>query len=110
MGYKVTNKNVVVNRDKNTALDNVFFFRDIVDAEEYILDCVKFHASTGKDVPPPVLEKCTPEEDEKYLFSQYHEEFNANGMKLPNIVIERPITIEPGLPYWVRTSELLISD
>lgn len=110
MGYKITNKNVITNQGKNIVMDNVFYFQTMEQAEEYILAQKAFHELTKvkKNDVAATIEECTPEEDERYLFDQYNEQYNPNDMKLPNVVIERPIEIPKGIPYWVTRRELLI--
>lgn len=110
--WKVINKNAVVNEEKNIAIDNVFFFNTIEAAHEYINACNMF-CEFGKkrsknDIREQVLLECTKEEEEKYGFDQYNEEYNPTDLKVPNIMIERPIVVQVGVPYWVTTRELCV--
>lgn len=106
MGFKVVNKNVVVNREKNMVMDNIFYFKTKAEAEDYIEAQKSFYASEVASV----IEECTEEEDAKYIFSQYHETYNPNDMQIPNVVIERPLEICQGVPYWVVKRELLLNN
>ena len=111
MGYKVINKNVVVNEKDNMVMDNIFFFQTKEDAEEYVTARMNFYNSRkpkGMGTDEMIIEECTAEEDEKYVFDQYHEKANPNDLKIPNVVIERPLQIIKGVPYWVTKRELLV--
>ena len=111
MGYKVTNRNAIVNLQKNIAMDNVFFFQTKDQAEDYVRACEDFQnlsTSNKNHHTEMVIEECTTEENEKYVFNQYHSEFNPDDVKVPNIVIERPIEIVKGVPYWTTRRELTV--
>lgn len=113
MGYKVINKNVIVNPKDNIVMDNVFFFQTKEEAEDYVNAQKSFykHGNTRKiGACEMIIEQCTKEEDEKYVFDQYHETINPNDFKVPNLVIERPLQIAKGVPYWVTKRELLVSN
>lgn len=113
MGYKVTNRNVVINQKTNTVMDNIFYFQTREEAEEYILAQKNFYefSKVKKIVSSDMtIEECTAEENKRYLFNQYNEKYNPNDMKIPNVVIERPIEIAKGVPYWVTRRELLITE
>ena len=112
MGYKVTNKNVIINEKKNVVMDNVFFFQTREEAEDYVRARESFYnRSDNKKICPTemLIEECTPEEDERYVFDQYHETINPNDFKIPNVVIERPLEVIKGVPYWVTRKELLVA-
>lgn len=109
MGYKVINKNVIISQEKNIAMDNIFYFFTKESANEYINACNKFDQLGKFKTRNMSIEECTPAEEERYLFDQYHDEYNPRDMKVPNVVIEHPIEVMPGVPYWVTKRELLIS-
>ena len=88
MGYKVINKNVKISESKNIALDNIFYFQT-------------------KEPKEMIIEECSSEESKKFVFDQYHEKYNPTDLKLPNVVIEHPIEVLEGVPYWVTTRELV---
>lgn len=110
MSYKVTCINAVINKKNNTAMDTVWFFDDEKTMTDWIASCDAFsnHRGEGKEVER-TIEECSAEEEAKYVFSQHHPKYNPQGMQIPNIVIEHPIDVPVGVPYWVTKRELVIN-
>ncbi len=108
MSYKVTCINAIVNEKNNTAMDTVWFFDNEKAMTDWIASCDAF-SSRGREVER-IVEECSVEEENKYVFSQHHPQYNPQGMQIPNIVIEHPIDIPIGVPYWVTRRELVITE
>lgn len=106
--WKVTNKNAIFNENKNIAIDNIFFFQTREEAEDYINTCQEFHKRNNGN-QEQILERCNTEEDRKYNFDQYDQDYNPNNLKMPNVMIERPIAVPEDTPYWITRRELCIA-
>ena len=104
--WKVININAIVNEKNNIATDTIFFFQTYEEAEDYMKMCKKFQNASKNKNREQILKECTEEEEFKYGFEQYDEIQNPNNLKIPNIVIEHPINVPIGVPYWVTTREL----
>lgn len=101
MGWKVTNKNAIVNQKENKVIDTVFFFETKEEALEYIEVNKKYSEfSKEKDECQNILEEMT-EEDGRFGF------YEPGDMRIPHKMIIKPIDINPDEPYWVETKELV---
>lgn len=100
MGYKVTNKNAIIGKKKNTVTDTVFFFPTIELAQEYY-DSVLNSPFNG-EMKEHILEPMTEEEVEKFGFTI------PLNFQIPHKMIIRPLIIPENEPYWVETKELLM--
>lgn len=105
MGYKVVNKNALINKKKNIVIDTIFFFNNLDNAKEYLELCKTFKSFGKKKLDEeeiPMIEPMTEEEQRKFSF-----EIPLN-YQIPHKTITRPYTIKPNEPYWVQTNELLM--
>ena len=95
MGYKVINKNAIVNPKKNIVIDTIFFFNTLESAEEY----VKFSHELGSEKH---IEKMTKDEECKFNFTI------PLNYQIPHMTITRPYAVTKNQPYWIQTSELVM--
>lgn len=88
MGYKVTNKKAFINEEKNVIVDTIFFFETEKELNRYISLQEAYNGRPGEHGEVEVM---TAEEESLYNFS---------SQGIPHIVIERPLFVNPGEPYW----------